>query len=86
MKTTSILAGLGMVAALTMPARAQLLAHKDLSAEEAEAAAAAVRADRHGEGARWRAMRERMGLERKARTDGRAPAFSARRDALGSSD
>ena len=31
MKTTSILAGLGMVAALTMPARAQLLAHKDLS-------------------------------------------------------
>jgi hypothetical protein len=30
MKVTSILAGLGIVAALTMPARAQLLAHKDL--------------------------------------------------------
>ena len=31
MKATSILAGLGMVAALAMPASAQLLAHKDLS-------------------------------------------------------
>jgi hypothetical protein len=31
MKVTSILAGLGMVAALVMPASAQLLAHKDLS-------------------------------------------------------
>jgi len=31
MKATSILAGLGMMAALAMPASAQLLAHKDLS-------------------------------------------------------
>src|SRR5215470_18072563 len=31
MKATCILAGLGTVAALTMPASAQLLAHKDLS-------------------------------------------------------
>jgi uncharacterized protein GlcG (DUF336 family) len=35
MKATSILAGLGMVAALAMPASAQLLAHKDLSLETA---------------------------------------------------
>src|SRR5215469_4779892 len=31
MKATSILAGLGMMAALAMPASAQLLAHRDLS-------------------------------------------------------
>src|SRR5215469_10465522 len=31
MKATSILAGLGMMASLAMPASAQLLAHKDLS-------------------------------------------------------